>query len=210
MIRCATCHLLSYACPGHVGHIELPVPVYHVTFMDQLLRLLRAKCAYCGRLKMPRSEINRFSCKLRLIQYGLLEEAEELETIRLRTGSGATEMNGVTEDSEGGGDSEYSEDDEHGLQQQRNDFVKDAIKQAGGSRRMAKVAAEKVAAVSDERRAVIKEFLAAAPIVKTCGSCRGWRTIPSITQSGLADLPPELRTLIELINIVRYSESLWE
>ena len=37
-------------CPGHCGHIELPVPVYHLTFMDQLLRLLPRnnyyKCEY--------------------------------------------------------------------------------------------------------------------------------------------------------------------
>ena len=40
---CTTCNLNSVGCPGHVGHIDLPVPVYHPTFMDQLLRLLRAK-----------------------------------------------------------------------------------------------------------------------------------------------------------------------
>ena len=26
---CATCGLLYVACPGHFGHVELPVPVYN-------------------------------------------------------------------------------------------------------------------------------------------------------------------------------------
>lgn len=171
--RCSTCHLKSYACPGHVGHIELPAPVYHITFMDQVLRLLRAKCAYCGHLKMHRAEVNRFTCKLQLIQHGLLEEAAELGNIRskVRT-SEDTRINGAPSDTDM--QSENSEEDEGELlQQRRNEFVKRAIKKAGGSKLKAEVAAEKVEALSEERRAVIKKFLAAAPIVHACGNCKG-------------------------------------
>ena len=65
-------------CPGHCGHIELPVPVYHLTFMDQLLRLLRGKCAYCHNLKLARVQINEFVSRLRLIRCGLVKEANEM------------------------------------------------------------------------------------------------------------------------------------
>ena len=32
--QCATCSLGRLYCPGHMGHIELPVPVYHPLFFD--------------------------------------------------------------------------------------------------------------------------------------------------------------------------------
>lgn len=161
-------------CPGHVGHIDLPVPVYHISFIDQLLRLLQAKCVYCGYLKMHRAELNRFTCKLQLIQHGLLEEAAELDILHLKTRtSKALRTDGDASDTDM--QSEESEEGAAGdeLQQRRNEFVKVAIKKAGGSKHKAEVAAEKVEAISGERRAVIKEFLAAAPASRTCGNCNG-------------------------------------
>lgn len=155
-----------------MGHIELPVPVYHVTFMNQVLRLLQARCAYCSRLKMRRDEVNRYTCKLRLIQHGLLDEAKELENIMLRNKGKAMVVNGAGPESDVQSDEE--DDDDDNLQKRRDDFVKLAIKKAGGTSHKAEVAAEKVEALSDERRAVIKEFLAAAPMGRACGSCKGY------------------------------------
>lgn len=138
--------------------------------MDQLLRLLRAKCAYCSRLKLHPAEANRFSCKLQLIRYGLLKEAEELEEIQLKSarlelaGGGGSDEEPESEGSE--------EEDADTLIQRRNDFVKRSIKKAGGKKRRS-VEVEKVEALSGERRAVIKEFLGAITKVKTCGNCKG-------------------------------------
>ena len=36
MENCGTCSLTDMKCPGHLGHIELPVPVYHPLWMRQL------------------------------------------------------------------------------------------------------------------------------------------------------------------------------
>ncbi|RDA90344.1 hypothetical protein CP533_3069 [Ophiocordyceps camponoti-saundersi (nom. inval.)] len=63
------------ACPGHPGHIQLPVPVYHPVFMDQAYRLLRAACVFCHGFRLPQKDIHLYSCKLRLLQYGLVNEA---------------------------------------------------------------------------------------------------------------------------------------
>lgn len=141
--------------------------------MDQLLRLLRAQCAYCGYLKMHWAEVHRFACKLKLIQHGLLHEAVDLENLHLKTrASKATRINGTASDIDM--QSEDSEvDDDELLQQRRNEFVKGAIMKAGGIKKTAEVAAEKVEAISEERRAVIKEFLAAAPTARTCANCNG-------------------------------------
>lgn len=176
---CSTCHLNTYSCPGHVGHIQLPAPVYHVTFMDQVLRLMRARCVYCGHLKLPRAEVDRFTCKLRLIEYGLVQEVEELENIHLR--STASKLKGMQVDAmDVDGDSQDSEEeDAETLKQRRNEFVIRAIKKKGGSKSRVAAASEKIEAVAEVKRAIIKEFLAAITKPKTCGNCKGvspgWR-----------------------------------
>lgn len=179
ILRCSTCHLNTYSCPGHIGHIELPAPVYHVTFMDQVLRLMRARCIYCGHLKLPRVEVDRFTCKLRLIEHGLVQEVEELENIHLK--STALRLRGVDVDAmDAEGDNQDSEEEDvETLKQRRNMFVARAIKKQGGSKSRVAAASEKIEAVAEVRRAIIKEFLAAITKPKTCGICNGvspgWR-----------------------------------
>ena len=167
--RCATCHLNTYACPGHVGHIELPVPVYHMTYMDQLLRLLRAKCVYCGHLKLHPAEVNRFVCKLRLIKHGLVKEVADLENIRLISAS--SKIDGANADAES---QDEEEQDEETLKQRRDVFVRRAIKNAGGNQDTTLLAPHKFEAVAEVRRAIIKEFLAAITKSRHCGNCKGW------------------------------------
>ena len=168
---CSTCHLNTFNCPGHMGHIELPVPVYHVTFMDQLLRLMKSKCAYCSHLRLAPAEINRFICKLKLIEHGLVREVEELENIHLRmTSAKAHTESTMAVDGES---DESEQEDEETLKQRRLAFVRRVIKENGGREARAAVASEKVEAVSEIRRAIVKDFLATITKVKTCGHCKG-------------------------------------
>ena len=39
--RCVTCGQEGLSCPGHIGHIELILPVYNPFLMDILLKLLK-------------------------------------------------------------------------------------------------------------------------------------------------------------------------
>ena len=48
---CGTCNSFLEQCPGHNGHLELPIPVYRVFFTRRLLTLLNSICFYC---QMPR------------------------------------------------------------------------------------------------------------------------------------------------------------
>ncbi|KAL7624443.1 hypothetical protein AAE478_006008 [Parahypoxylon ruwenzoriense] len=82
---CTTCNLGQPNCPGHVGHIDLPVPIYHPVFMDQILRLLRAQCQYCFRFRMRRADLSLVACKLRLLQFGLIDAANYLDDITPET-----------------------------------------------------------------------------------------------------------------------------
>ena len=146
--------------------------------MDQVLRLMRALCIYCGHLKLHRAEVDRFTCKLRLIEYGLVQEVEELENIHLR--STATKLRGRDTDAmDGEGDSQESEEDEETLKQRRNEFVTRAIKRKVHSQSKDAAVSEKFEAVGEVRRSIIKEFLVAITKPKTCGNCKGvspgWR-----------------------------------
>jgi DNA-directed RNA polymerase beta' subunit len=55
--RCATCGLGERDCPGHIGHIELAVPVYNPMMFKQLVRILRAKCFECHQLRLSRDKV---------------------------------------------------------------------------------------------------------------------------------------------------------
>ncbi len=145
--------------------------------MDQLLRLMKSTCAYCGHLRLHPAETNRFICKLRLIEHGLVEQVEELDNIRLGTGATRELRLNPKEVEEESHDSE--EEDGESLKRRRNDFVRKAIRNVGGNENRAAVALEKLEAVSEVRRGIIKEFLAVIPTVRACGNCKGispgWR-----------------------------------
>lgn len=150
-------------CPGHCGHIELPVPVYHLTFMDQLLRLLRGKCAYCHNLKLARVQINEFVSRLRLIRCGLVKEANEMhEFIDMNKGKKSKDV----------AESDESEDDNEDIVGQRNSYVKRCLKRAGISKHEARSVKEKNDTISEARRLVLKEFYAAVVAGKKCKNCQ--------------------------------------
>ncbi len=58
--RCKTCGNTYLGCPGHFGHIELPVPIIHVGFVKQIHMLLRATCRSCGRLLIPENTLLKY------------------------------------------------------------------------------------------------------------------------------------------------------
>ncbi|KAG9205068.1 hypothetical protein G6514_009527 [Epicoccum nigrum] len=161
---CSTCGLTTMlGCPGHCGHIELPVPVYHLTFMDQLLRLLRGKCAYCHNLKLARVQINEFVSRLRLIRCGLVKEANEMhEFIDVNKGKKNKDA----------AESEESEDDNEDIVGQRNNYVKRCLKRAGISKHEARSVKEKNDTISEARRLVLKDFYAAIVAGKKCKNCQ--------------------------------------
>lgn len=51
---CGTCSQNYIFCPGHFGHLELPLPVYHPMFFKVLQQILRASCFQCSHLLIPR------------------------------------------------------------------------------------------------------------------------------------------------------------
>jgi DNA-directed RNA polymerase II subunit RPB1 len=55
-LRCGTCYNTLAKCPGHYGAISLSYPVYHASFLDTVLKLLRCVCYFCSSLLLDDGE----------------------------------------------------------------------------------------------------------------------------------------------------------
>ena len=78
-LNCVTCGMRYLTCPGHPGHIELDVPVYHPLLFPSMFQLLRTKCAYCNKFRMKSSQVRSYLLKLKLIEIGDDASLELLE-----------------------------------------------------------------------------------------------------------------------------------
>lgn len=136
------------------------MPVWNVTFFDQMYRLLRAKCDFCHRLRMTRVEINAYACKLRLLQYGLVDQTAQIDTIGEDGHDAAVDAD------------ENGKVDPQTKMELRNKFVKRCIREAqkqGDNDAFFGGAKNPVAA--EQRRELIKEFFKAVVAVKKCSTC---------------------------------------
>ena len=154
--------------------------------MPHLITLLNSKCAYCRHLKLHPGETHRIICKLRLVEYGLVEEADALDSITLE--KEAKKIDGVYgrineegPEAEDPGDKDDSEE----LKRRRNDHVKLAIEKDGERRRLENMERTKVESVAESRRSIIKELFAACTRTKYCGTCKGY--VVSICSSFCTD-----------------------
>jgi len=112
---------------------------------------------------MSRKEINKYQCKLRLIQHGLLSEAQEIDNIEVIPEKDTAEADDVSEPEE--------DSPEDGLITRRNNFVKKSIKNA--KHHAWDFKREKNEAVAEARRNVVKDFMKGITAGKTCGKCGG-------------------------------------
>ncbi len=49
---CEKCGQASNGCPGHTGHMELPLPCFHVGAIPTLIKILNIVCFYCRKLRI--------------------------------------------------------------------------------------------------------------------------------------------------------------
>ncbi|OHE92290.1 RNA polymerase Rpb1 [Colletotrichum orchidophilum] len=165
---CATCNLNQSSCPGHAGHIELPVPVYHPVFLDQVLRLLRSQCVYCKGFRMRHREINRYSCKLRLLQHGLLHEAHLVDAIGEELKGLA--LPGVPTDYESEAEEEGTSSVDNVIGA-REAFVRQSLK--SHKLDLSEIRKGKHEGAIEMRRELIKDFLTQITKPRRCDNCGG-------------------------------------
>ncbi|NWT00221.1 RPA1 polymerase, partial [Mionectes macconnelli] len=78
---CATCMQNFSNCPGHFGHIELPLTVYNPLFFDKLYLLIRGSCLNCHMLTCTRAVVHLLLSQLRVLEKGLLHAVYDLEVV---------------------------------------------------------------------------------------------------------------------------------
>ncbi|KAF4318105.1 hypothetical protein BBO99_00001037 [Phytophthora kernoviae] len=84
---CPTCHQTQKECPGHLGHIELPVPVYNPVLFNVLLTLLKRKCFTCHKFRVASASSRVIRVKILLLDNGFTDEAAQLgELLEQRNG----------------------------------------------------------------------------------------------------------------------------
>lgn len=66
---CATCSQDHFNCPGHYGHIEVPIPAYNPMFFDNLYAILRSKCVYCHHFRISRAVVKLYISTSALFVY---------------------------------------------------------------------------------------------------------------------------------------------
>lgn len=76
---CGTCGCNVFKCPGHFGHIELPMPVVNPLFHRGLSMLIKLACLNCFSLQIPSYVKLLLTAKLNLLQQGYLSDLEGLE-----------------------------------------------------------------------------------------------------------------------------------
>ncbi|KAF5027520.1 hypothetical protein F66182_369 [Fusarium sp. NRRL 66182] len=165
---CTTCNLNQATCPGHAGHIQLPVPVYHPVFMDQAYRLLKAACVYCKGFRLPQKELHKYVCKLKLLQHGLIQETHMVGVIG--ENDLAIELGDFSEleseaEEEGGTNSIDS------VTRARDKYVDKCL--SGIKVKRGDTKRGKHEGSSEMRREIIKEFLAEITKRRVCASCGG-------------------------------------
>uniref|UniRef100_A0A3B5AX27 DNA-directed RNA polymerase n=1 Tax=Stegastes partitus TaxID=144197 RepID=A0A3B5AX27_9TELE len=83
---CSTCCQNFNTCPGHLGHVELPLPVYNPLFFDKLYLLIRGSCLACHTLTCPRAAIHLLLNQLKLVDHGAMQEVYQLEQLLSQVG----------------------------------------------------------------------------------------------------------------------------
>ncbi|XP_040570913.1 uncharacterized protein [Lepeophtheirus salmonis] len=76
-MSCSTCLLRFDFCPGHFGHIELPLPVVNPLFYKELLTLIRHSCISCHKLHFSVVKKTLFLVQQKLLDLGLIVESQQ-------------------------------------------------------------------------------------------------------------------------------------
>lgn len=174
---CQTCHQNSMQCPGHFGHISLPTPVFHPLFMSNTHVLLRGICLFCHRFKLTLAQRALFQARLRLLDYGLVRESQDLANARpmFQThfeGDGGDDDRMEADDGDGqvdrpeGQPIESMVDFAKRIASDCRDKIRKAVEEQGSRR-----GKDTSDAVYAARKRVVAQFLAALGKPKRCPSC---------------------------------------
>jgi len=143
--------------------------------MDQAYRLLRAQCAYCYKFRLPRHEVHKYICMFRLLQVGLIHEAQMIESFSV-SDLGEQLRKLTLSDVP---DVEEDEAEEEGsnlhdaTMRARETYVRQVLREHRLNVNIGDIRKGKHEGASEMRRGLVKEFLAQMVKEKRCRSCDG-------------------------------------
>ncbi|KAI8373798.1 hypothetical protein BD560DRAFT_488983 [Blakeslea trispora] len=180
---CATCSQDHFNCPGHYGHIEVPIPAYNPMFFDNLYAVLRAKCVYCHHFRISRAVMKRFSGQLKLLQHGLIREAQALDEIYFDQKKVKKEKEDETLEDKMEEDSLLLSNAEEYI-----DYIDTFVKNSLADEEARRFAADnyKITVINEVRKKVMADFMRLCLHTKKCLNCQG--ISPPVRRDGAAKL----------------------
>ncbi|TVU25187.1 hypothetical protein EJB05_27675, partial [Eragrostis curvula] len=113
-VKCETCMAGMADCPGHFGHLELAMPMFHIGFIKSVLSIMRCVCFNCSKIladeddtkfkqalkiKNPKNRLRRIydTCKSKKVCVGadelLVQEHQDNDEPVKKSGCGAQQPN---------------------------------------------------------------------------------------------------------------------
>lgn len=203
---CATCHLTSFDCPGHFGHIELPAPVFHPLYMVQAFHLLRGTCTYCHHLLVNDAQLELQAARLTLLEHGLVTAALQLDSLfsvpvpesKAKAQAAAkAKKNAETENVMDADAGESTEESSGEYVRRLREFVLQSIRAARKGKGLANGAKvgpgmkhhgrdeyKESATAFDVRRKVISAFLKTLGLKRKCEHCGACVSLSGVSVSG--------------------------
>ncbi|KAI8888789.1 beta and beta-prime subunits of DNA dependent RNA-polymerase [Backusella circina FSU 941] len=182
---CSTCSQDHYNCPGHYGHIEIPIPAYNPMFFDNLYAIMRAKCMSCHHFRISRPQMKKVTAQLKLLQHGMINEAQALDEVLLiskKKEKKASNEDETMEDRVEEASQAYSDANEY------IDYLDKYVKEALANTEARRYAANnyKVTVINDVRKTVMTEFMKMCIHQKRCLNCETYS--PPMRRDGAAKL----------------------
>ncbi|XP_067005797.1 DNA-directed RNA polymerase I subunit RPA1 [Anabrus simplex] len=78
---CSTCSSNVFNCPGHLGHIELPLLIFNPLFYDIVFSILKISCLSCSNMRIVPEAKYLLIAQLTLLDGGYATEAQECENV---------------------------------------------------------------------------------------------------------------------------------
>ncbi|KAI8987844.1 hypothetical protein BDF20DRAFT_814125 [Mycotypha africana] len=179
---CATCSQNHFNCPGHYGHIEIPIPAYNPMFFDNLYAILRGMCVYCNHFRISRALMKKYTAQLQLLENGMVNEAQDLDEILFNNKKSSKKDEDNLEDK--------MEEESQLLAnvEEYMDHIDEYVKKCLADDEARKFAAKnyKVTVINDVRKRLMSDFMKACVHQKKCLNCQG--ISPAIRRDGAAKL----------------------
>lgn len=76
---CSTCGFSANECQGHLGLLKLSIPVFNPFLFKYSFKLMKAKCSFCHKLRIPYEKAQVLKHQMALLKNGNLLDSSRLE-----------------------------------------------------------------------------------------------------------------------------------